>query len=87
MTSQPLYPTEYLKNDRFNPNLGIDDRVRIVNSADTELDGLEGTIVGVVSLHLMVCWIVELDKKVRIGFGFDVKCVSIPSMCLQRIVA
>lgn len=85
MTNQPLYPVEYLKNDRFNPNLAIYDRVRIINSPDTVLEGREGTIEGVVSLHLMACWLVRLDEPVMIGFGFEARCVSIPSMCLERI--
>jgi predicted GH43/DUF377 family glycosyl hydrolase len=83
--SAPLYPVEYLKNDRFNPNIQIDDRVRIINSADPVLEDKKGYVRGVVSLHLMVCWIVELDDKITVGFGFAVKCVSIPSMCLERI--
>jgi hypothetical protein len=83
--NQPLYPMDYISNDRFNPNLHMDDRVRIINSADTVLEGREGIIVGIVSLHIMVCWIVELDERISIGFGQNVKCVSIPSMCLEHV--
>jgi hypothetical protein len=71
-----------IKNDKFNPNLRINDRVRIVNSGDPSLEGRTGTLAGVVSLHLMVCWIVELDEKWH-NSAFEVKCVSIPSMCLE----
>lgn len=86
MTTYLYDLAEIMKNDPFNPGLNIYDRVRIINTANPAFLNKEGVIEGVVSLHLMCCYLVRLDDELEIpSFNIKVRAVSIPSLCLQKL--
>lgn len=74
-------------------NLKYSDRVKIVRTASTALDGKRGTIVGVAIRDITSIYIVELDSlfypRTQPGDPFEgfgpVKCLSITEACLERI--
>lgn len=75
-----------MKRDFFNPDLKIYDKVRIINTNNIDFLNKEGIIEGVVSLHLMCCYLVRLNEELEIpSLGIKVRSVSIPSLCLEKL--
>ena len=73
--------------DYYNPHLRMGDKVRMYALGDNcQLEGKTGTLVGVTNTHVLIHWIVELDEPTSIPYGFELKCVQMPSVCLERII-
>lgn len=71
--------------DNYNPNLKMGDKVRMIKLGGDHLEGKTGTLVGVSIANVIIHWIVELDEPTTVPFGIEFKCVSMPSVCLERI--
>ena len=71
--------------DHYNPNLRIGDKVKMFALGDDRLEGRTGTLVGIVSSHVLIHWIIELDEPAFFPYGIPLKCVQMPSVCLERI--
>lgn len=72
--------------DIYRPDLQIKDRVKLVRLGGDQMENMEGTLVGISSQTLLYHWIVEFDEWTYIpAYGFGVKCVTIPSVCLEKV--
>lgn len=83
--SMSKYPTQSLPFDSYNPSLIMGDKVRMINLSGDHLEGKTGTLVGISIANVIIHWIVELDEPTTVPFGIALKCVSMPSVCLERI--
>ena len=64
----------------LNKNFAVDDRVKIINTADDRLDGHTGSILGRSVQGILDFYIMLLDKP--LGFAAD-KAVNLPESCLD----
>ena len=73
--------------DNYNPNLRMGDKVRMFALGEgCHLEGKTGTLVGIAASHVLTHWIIELDEPTNIPYGVELKCIQMPSVCLERIV-
>lgn len=67
---------------KFSPN----DRVKLVNTSDSNMDGIEGYVTGISSLHPeMTVFIVSLDHPFDVGYGAGWTSLTITEHCLEAV--